>query len=77
MTYLTAKDLREKLATLPDETRIAIKQKTNDGDSLYFDLKCQKVTDKNFKHLFFLTSQGLDYVIEGEKEQLKEEVAPW
>lgn len=77
MTYLTAKDLREKLATLPDETRIAIKQKTNDGDSLYFDLKCQKVTDKNFKHLFFLTSQGLDYIIEGEKEQLKEEVTPW
>lgn len=77
MTYVTAKELREKLALVPDETRIAIKQKTNDGDSLYFDLKCQKVTDKNLKHIFFLTSQGLDYVIEGEKEQIKEEASLW
>lgn len=77
MTYVTAKELREKLALVPDETRIAIKQKTNGGDSLYFDLKCQKVTDKNLKHLFFLTSQGLDYVIEGEKEQIKEEASLW
>ena len=77
MEYLTAKKLREKLALVPDDAKIAIKQKTDDGDCLYFDLKCQKVTDKNLNHLFFLTSQGLDYVIEGEKEQIKEETRLW
>lgn len=77
MVYVTAKELREKLALVPDETRIAIKQKTDDGDTLYFDLKYQQVTDKNFKGIFYLTSQGLDYVIEGEKEQIKEETRLW
>ena len=39
MTYLTAKELREKLATMPDDTKIVINARTNDGDNLYFDLK--------------------------------------
>lgn len=77
MTYLTAKDLREKLATLPDDTKITIKARTTEGDSLYFDLTTEAVQDKYLGGILYMNSEGLDLTIEAEKEQLKEEVAPW
>ena len=77
MKYVTAKELREKLALIPDDTKIAIKQKTNDGDSLYLDLKYENVKDKFMDGIFYLHSPVLDFIIEGEKEQIKEETTLW
>lgn len=77
MTYLTAKELREKLATIPDDTKITIKAKNNDGDNLYFDLTTNTVQDKFLGGILYLNSEGLDLVTEAEKEQIREEAEPW
>lgn len=77
MTYLTAKDLKEKLATLPDDTKIAIKNQQETSHNLYFDLKLDTVKLDNIGEVITLQSPGFDETIQFEKEQLKEEVAPW
>lgn len=74
MTYLTAKELREQLATIPDDTKIVIKARTNDGDSLYFDLNYDTVKDNFMGGILFLNSKGLDLVIEAEKEEIRGEL---
>lgn len=77
MNYLTAKELRERLATLPDDTKITIKQKTSDGNNLYLDLTYDFIQDKFLGGILYLNSNGLDLTIEAEKEQIREEAEPW
>ena len=77
MKHLTAKELRERLALLPDDTKIAIQQKTNDGCSLYFDIKHTARKLKGIGPVLYLHSQGLDLTIEADKEMIKEEAEPW
>ena len=71
MGYLTAKDLREKLALVPDDTRVSIRAKTCDGDNLYFDLEYDTMDDKFLGGICYLRSEGLDLTIEADMENIR------
>lgn len=74
MVYLTVGDLKRILGKYDDDSRIAVKARTRDGDSLYYDLKCNNTSNMN---TLYFHSEGLDLTIESDIEMLKEELKLW
>lgn len=74
MSYLSKKELIEKIKDCPDDARVCIRAHTPySGDALYLDATIFVHEDEILGEKIILTSDGLNQTIEADTELIKEE----